>query len=850
MGNSNTKESRPDGDDDGAQGRRRSANGDPVALARDLARDSGPRSRNRSSRPEINIFGLGSSSSRDRERQDAPFERRETRQEREARKLDKERAARAKERERSIREEHVDGGYLVTLGTYTGTEDFSKPVVRQLLIERKMAPFWRGLDDWSSSWNEHQLVAAARGLPVPAADAPPDPDLMPVPPPVDPRSSSSQNLQSLTVPMGPRTLSVASDRSGSIAGSNLPSPSTTGPSKPTSPFKPRAARALAALSVGSRNASSTDLAPKEIALPHDPFVNGQPLEVFLYKDADECPICFLSYPPYLNHTRCCDQPICSECFVQIKRADPHLPEHHPDGETRNPNEGVTAEIPPEQLISEPSACPYCQQPEFGVTYDPPPFRRGLTYSVPPGNFSSATAMSSQSSLNSTLPPTSPSHTGRRRTHSLSANAPNVITTDRVRPDWANKLSSARAHQARRAAAATALHTAAFLMGGSEQRTSILRPGRFSRRNTGNNSAANTPTEGQAESPIEPTEGPEPGARGSSRNLLGGRRNRMDELEEMMFMEAVRLSLAAEEERKRKEEKAYRKEAKKREKEERKALKKQGGNPYSGTTSGASASSLSLGIGRRRGNSAASNLRMEATVSRASQVSKSPEPPMERGKDQHDNSADKGKGVDRGPQEQHIEPSSSSSSLPLPVTTPRGGSHLRQMSNASSIGGSSGGDSPTGSFAGQGYLDADGNPRSSGLSLGGYSDEGDRDAGSAGNEPMFNFSSLAQMVGADIEGGSSQREPGEEPESPRDLVGLQRPLSQVKEEDKDEAEAEHVEESRVGDVTAKRMPGRRLSDLPTPEVTITPETPAPRDGDAEDKQLGFSSVSARTNPLAQ
>lgn len=135
MGNSNTKESRPDGDDDGAQGRRRSANGDPVALARDLARDSGPRSRNRSGRPEINIFGLGSSSSRDRERQDAPFERRETRQEREARKLEKERAARAKERERSIREEHVDGGYLVTLGTYTGTEDFSKPVVRQLQVQ-------------------------------------------------------------------------------------------------------------------------------------------------------------------------------------------------------------------------------------------------------------------------------------------------------------------------------------------------------------------------------------------------------------------------------------------------------------------------------------------------------------------------------------------------------------------------------------------------------------------------------------------------------------------------------------------------------------------------------------------
>lgn len=86
------------------------------------------------SRAEINIFGIGPSSSRNREQPDAPFERRETKQEREARRLERERVARAKERERSMREEHVDGGYLVTLGTYTGTEDFSKPVVRQLQV--------------------------------------------------------------------------------------------------------------------------------------------------------------------------------------------------------------------------------------------------------------------------------------------------------------------------------------------------------------------------------------------------------------------------------------------------------------------------------------------------------------------------------------------------------------------------------------------------------------------------------------------------------------------------------------------------------------------------------------------
>jgi hypothetical protein len=48
--------------------------------------------------------------------------------------LKKEREAREKERERSVREENVDGGYLVTMGVYTGTEDFSKPTVRQLMV--------------------------------------------------------------------------------------------------------------------------------------------------------------------------------------------------------------------------------------------------------------------------------------------------------------------------------------------------------------------------------------------------------------------------------------------------------------------------------------------------------------------------------------------------------------------------------------------------------------------------------------------------------------------------------------------------------------------------------------------
>jgi hypothetical protein len=80
------------------------------------------------SRTDLTFFGFGDRS------EAAAEQRRETKQEREAAKAEKERLAREKEREKSLLEEHVDGGYLVTLGTYTGPEDFNKSIVRQLQV--------------------------------------------------------------------------------------------------------------------------------------------------------------------------------------------------------------------------------------------------------------------------------------------------------------------------------------------------------------------------------------------------------------------------------------------------------------------------------------------------------------------------------------------------------------------------------------------------------------------------------------------------------------------------------------------------------------------------------------------
>ena len=157
MGNSSGKESSPDSVR--PHSHRRSSNaspssGPPGSAAATTFLESGTSSDTQhaqgghssarhASTHDFSFLGLGGggggggSSDRDA----ATETRRETRAEKEARKLEKERAARVKERERSMKEEHVDGGFLVTMGTYTASEDFNKAIVRQLIVSLHLFPF-------------------------------------------------------------------------------------------------------------------------------------------------------------------------------------------------------------------------------------------------------------------------------------------------------------------------------------------------------------------------------------------------------------------------------------------------------------------------------------------------------------------------------------------------------------------------------------------------------------------------------------------------------------------------------------------------------------------------------------
>lgn len=203
----------------------------------------------------------------------------------------------------------VDYGYLVPQGVYSGPHDWNQQIVAQLIIERRLAPFYRPLEEYEESWDDEQILAARKELPNQEIAT----------------SESSSRIES--------------------AGHT------------------------------SRNASISSTANVKARQNSLKEPNRIP-EAMVYRGAVECPICFLVrlyssffafthyvtpvsnvqyYPPNINYSRCCEQAICTECFVQIKRAEPTTT----------------------HLVSEPAACPYCVQDNFGVVYTPPQWRAGI-----------------------------------------------------------------------------------------------------------------------------------------------------------------------------------------------------------------------------------------------------------------------------------------------------------------------------------------------------------------------------------------------------------------------------------------------------------------------------------------
>ncbi|RKO90970.1 hypothetical protein BDK51DRAFT_31242 [Blyttiomyces helicus] len=349
--------------------------------------------------------------------------------------------AKAKEEDPAI--VFVDHGALIPSGVYaSSTVDYEVRVVQRLILERRLAPFYKGLQDADDAQHttgskQKQLVEDGGGTeapsPIPSSSAHAPLSLAPAPRRPTHHSSHSRN---------PSIASTLSSSSLSVIGlKGKRSASLPGPS-----LGPSAAEAASESLVSERE---------------------------LWKNPVECPICFLYYPRNINYSRCCDQPICTECFVEIKRPESNY---------------------------EPASCPYCVEPHFGVIYAPPgsaDFKaRYMTAAdvldivspspVPSGaaagSLGADLAASAPLGLSTSLPSSSPlagamagdqdaaaaaaaaaarrnslavpTAEKKQRRKSLSHKSPSVITSDELRPDWFRKqqqLALARAANQRRLA---------------------------------------------------------------------------------------------------------------------------------------------------------------------------------------------------------------------------------------------------------------------------------------------------------------------------------------------------------------------------------------------------------------
>ncbi|KAG0377584.1 SNF1-interacting protein [Mortierella sp. AD032] len=339
--------------------------------------------------------------------------------------------------------DHVDGGALLPNGIYSTPQDYDFRIVQRLIHQRRLAPFYKGLEDWDDSEDaleERAAAAAASGGPS-----------------AKPTGTAQQQQRGHT-----HSHSHSSSSHGHARGNSSSQHPTA-----------------------NQGYAERSMADSEREMRR------------LYQGAIECPICFLYYPRNINRTRCCDKPMCTECFVQLKRL--------------------------ESAPTESPACPYCVEPHFGVIYSPALLPGGLPASPLPGHMAATmTSSPSSSSLDRGADSQSPSSPSTRR-RSTSHKSPEVVAADDLRPDWNRRILAAVQRQpgSRRASTSSSVSNSTFALG---RRLAAGRQGSSSRR-------SNSTTAAQ-----------------DYNGYLSAMRNMGTDLEELMIMEAMRQSLQDEEER--------------------------------------------------------------------------------------------------------------------------------------------------------------------------------------------------------------------------------------------------------------------------------------------------------------
>ncbi|SMN19190.1 similar to Saccharomyces cerevisiae YMR140W SIP5 Protein of unknown function [Maudiozyma saulgeensis] len=389
-------------------------------------------------------------------------------------------------------DESVDGGFMAPFGSYSYDKlDYDTTVVKSLIIQRRLAPFYTPLQDFDSSWSREELLKIVDGLPLHASfdENPEEFEDIPI---GDLNKSNFDHLINKNV----------SKKEYRNMHSKI--------------FKARLYRKrIIWQETENESFLETKLEVRE-GKAQNSYLPSDDLKFDLYSNGSECPICFLYFPEPLNYSKCCQQPICTECFVQIKRAEPHFPHEEVD-----PTKPIKddSEKDPNLLTSEPSNCPYCATANFSIVYTPPLTRKVGIQGIPPARYIS-------SEINPEIIEPLQKDKNENVTTPISNN---IVSSDDIRPDWETKLNKERIRLARRSANATAIHVSNQLIDPDYTSTSNDTTMSSSKRSTNTTSRH--------------------GSNSASRGSRQRSRQSMNDLENQMIQEAIRLSLEDEQQNK-------------------------------------------------------------------------------------------------------------------------------------------------------------------------------------------------------------------------------------------------------------------------------------------------------------
>ena len=168
-----------------------------------------------------------------------------------------------------------DGGSLSPHGIYPGRPDYNPIHVLKYIRERRLAPFYKGLDDFDEEWTDYQLSCFVK-----EGKLPPTPD----PPSAVPSTSLNSSTPSLLLPPSVDEVGDLHPNSPRIRGMSLAEPShqTQNSSAPN-------------ISVSTKDKGGRPRAQTTGSSTIIP-TRGKPLEAVVYRNAIECPVCFLVHP--------------------------------------------------------------------------------------------------------------------------------------------------------------------------------------------------------------------------------------------------------------------------------------------------------------------------------------------------------------------------------------------------------------------------------------------------------------------------------------------------------------------------------------------------------------------------